>query len=244
MQQHRLLIEETKRMRRTRNDNVAIVLLENIWWSFRENPGHASIEPFIEGLARYNDNAKCYRLTFYDKSSFRKALEAAATLPPSRLVLHIGAHAENRKVGGVDGTQLLSNLKTTLARRSGMARAEGLILSSCSAGKHESAILSAFGSGLRWVFAYRSDVDWLGSTLIDTCLLEEVCRLDEKEAADPAALLDAFAEGLRKFNPDWVVDEDDRNSTLRTSIAFWVKPSRGQARDETSALIKKAWGAK
>lgn len=219
------------------SDTVAIVLLENVWWTFKKNPEFASAEPFFEGLARYNDSARCYRLNFFDESSFRKALEFATTVPEKRVVLHIGAHGDPGRIGGVRAEKLLSHLASV--RR----QVEGVILSCCSAGNNGSAIQRAFEGKIRWLFTYMVDIDWLGSMLIDTCILEEVCREQSSAYADSASgVVKTLNEALTKFNPAWLIDDVRKDRPLKDAISLWVKPARARLPiDATEELTAAAW---
>jgi hypothetical protein len=226
-------------------DRLAIVLLENVWWKLSDNPGMASSEPFFQGLCRHDDNAQCYRLPFYDKASLKESITFARNAPHKRVLLHIGAHGENGRIGGVTTRDLAASLKAIGPTRH--RAIEGVILSSCSIGANTLAIKAAFQSGARWVFAYKQKVDWMGSVLIDISIAEEVSlEPDDSYTSSEERIAKSLGEGLKKFNPSWSVDEDSKGTSaaLSKSIALWAKPKGKRIpKDITARLADAAWGS-
>ena len=224
-------------------ERLAIVILENVWWKLSDNPGIASAEPFFDGLSRHDDNVVCYRLPFYGKESLKTAVKLAKEVPHDRVLLHIGAHGHDGSIGGIRLTDLYSSFKS-LKSTSGK-KIEGVILSSCSAGRHAKTVEAAFQCGASWVFAYTVDVEWMGSVMIDLSLAEEVSLEPDRSYTQSAeTLIESLSEGLRKFNPNWRIDgkkKGNEGKLANAIILAYKEPGGRRISNITSDLCSHTW---
>jgi hypothetical protein len=219
-----------------RKQQIALVILEDIWFDFDDNPGQASNAPFLEGLCRFSDRARSYRLNFYDAGSFRKALQTALTVPEERIILYIGAHGSKGRIGSANTSTLMAHIAEI-----GKRKIEGVILSSCEAGGAVATVGRALEGHAHWVFGYKNSVDFIASVQVETAILDSVFHagLDYTDTDDD--LVDTFARGLRCFNPDWELG-DGAQPQLRHSVSLLIRPKYKQKPiDATKDLVAKAW---
>lgn len=199
-------------------DRIALVILEDHWFDFNDCPGQASNAPFLEGVCRLYKNTRSYRLNFYDADSFGHALEAVATLPENRIVLYIGAHGSKGKVGAAHSTTLMKKV----AEFSRKKKVEGILLSSCFAAGHDGAMQEALKGGSNWIFGYRTAVDFLGSVQVEAAILAHMAATGAGFSDTESAVVEAFGEALRCFNPAWKMGEDP-HPTLRQAFRLVVR---------------------
>lgn len=211
--------------------------MEDHWFSFEENPGQASNAPFLEGVCRLVGNLKSYHLNFYDADSFGHALEAAATVPEQRIILYIGAHGSNAKVGKAHTANLMKKVAAFSRKR----KVEGIILSACSASGHDPAIVEALKGGSHWIFGYTSRVDFLGSVQVEAAILEQLSAADPSIAENEEKLIKVFAKALACFNRQWKLGTAPF-ATLETAIRLVTRGKHMQKPvDHTAEVVKLAW---
>ncbi|MCX9157804.1 hypothetical protein OPU71_16900 [Niveibacterium sp. 24ML] len=209
-----------------KSSRVALIILEDLWWDLDANPSQASSAPFFEGIERLCENIKSYRFNFYDSSSFSKALERALTVSEERIVLYVAAHGTQKKVGGASGMTLLSKI-----REQGIndKRLEGVIVSSCTFGGNDEAIAKLFEGRINWFYGYRTSVDWLGSLLLETALLECLAYKDHSYIESEEGIGDLFSEATRPFDLNWEMGEDNTGrKELKDSLVVAVRPKNGK----------------
>lgn len=219
---------------------VSLLVLEDIWWDFSDNPGHASVNPLMESLSRLHTSLQNYHLNFFDANGLESALNHGLTVPNGRILLHIGSHGTKNMIGRVQVKTAMEKV-AKLAPSKGK-RLEGLILSSCQVGNNVEALQSALKGQLHWVIAYKANVDWLGSSIIDASLINAVCsESDSSYCESVESICKILAKGLERFNPNWKIDDGDNNNarakTLKDTITLWVRPQKAKKPiDATSKL--------
>lgn len=237
----RRLVKAAEHQEARNEGRIGLVVLEDSWWSLSDNPRQASSGPFLEGLSKYMDHLTVYRFNFYDTSSFDKALVRGLTVPENRVLLYIGAHGSTKRIGGANLSSLLDKLSE---KSKNDKKIEGVILSSCMVAGNDNAIPKAFSGRTNWLFGYSESIDWLGSILIETAVLESICRAASDYCSSTASLLDTFRDALQHFNEDWHVAADEKGNpvSLKSAISFWVRPkSAKKPKCVTSNLISITW---
>jgi hypothetical protein len=231
------LIRLSAQARQERQERIALVILEDRWFDFDENPGQASNAPFLEGVCRLVDTLKSYRLNFYDADSFGHALDAAASVPEQRIVLYIGAHGSKGSVGGARTSTLMKKIADFSRKR----KVEGIILSSCSACGHDPAMIEALKGGSHWIFGYTSNVDFLGSVQVEAAILERLSAAKPEIVENEEKLVKVFAEALSCFNPKWKFGSAPF-PTLDTAIRLITRGKHMKTPvDHTAEVLKQAW---
>jgi hypothetical protein len=232
------LITEGRRRRKSDEEGIALVILEGVWFDFARNPGHASNAPFLEGVCRLVDTVRSYRLNFYDANSFAKALERAVSVPEQRIILYIGEHGSERKIGSAHALTLMNEV----AKRSRKSRKiEGVILSSCMVGGHDDALEAVLKGGANWVFGYTSSVDFIGSAQVESAILHTITQYRAGYADTEDGIVEVFADALQRFNPDWKIGNDGKLQLAR-SVRLVVRGKHKQTvQDKTTAMTGKAW---
>jgi hypothetical protein len=231
------LIRSSDRTKKEQEERIAVVILEDHWFSFEDNPGQASNAPFLEGVCRLVNNLKSYRLNFYDAASFAHALEAVATVPEQRIILYVGAHGSKCRVGGAPAINLMKQVAAFSRKR----KIEGILLSACLAGGHDPALVEALKGGSNWIFGYTSEVDFLGSVQVEAAILEQLSYTGPRVAEDAEEVVEVFAKALACFNPKWKIGTAPFPA-LEQAIRLVTRGKRMQnAVDHTAEVIKKAW---
>jgi len=236
----KLLKDDTER-KSALSEKIGLVIFEDIWWDLDKNPRQASSLPFLDGLARYMDKLTAYRFNFYDTASFEEALTRALKVKEKRVILYIGAHGSYSTIGGARLKTLLDKLRE---KSKNDKKIEGVILSSCLAGGNEEAMSKAFGGGTHWLFGYNASVDWLGSVLIETTIIENLCRNEQDYCDSSQKMVDLFKDALGRFNPNWKIAADVKNNEvpLKSAISFWVRPKGAKLpRNLSGELTDAAW---
>jgi hypothetical protein len=231
------LIRQSEHRAQVLAEKIAVVILEDHWFSFGDNPGQASNAPFLEGVCRLVNNLKSYRLNFYDSASFDCALEAVLTVPEQRIILYIAAHGSKCMIGAANS----KNLMKKVAEFSRKRKVEGILLSSCMAGGHDPAMIEALKGGANWIFGYTSKVDFLGSVQVEAAILERLACAGPLDSENEEKTVEIFAKALNCFNPKWIIGSVPL-PTLEQSIRLITRGKRMQNPvDKTAEVIKEAW---
>lgn len=217
-------------------DDFALLLLESPWWTPKSNPTRASSLPFFQGLERLHDYFNIYYSTFYDTRSFEVALsQDLIHTQEKRQILYIGAHGNKTGIANGRASTLLE--KVALYGD----KIEGVIVSSCLVGSRESNLWAPILiNKTRWVFAYRHEVGWLDSLLIELAVLEALALAEKGYADDRDTLLDTFSAALGKFNPQMPLGTAGEPLTDCVCLMQRAKHKRNPE-NLTSALIDLAW---
>ncbi|QNA88135.1 hypothetical protein G4G28_05850 [Massilia sp. Dwa41.01b] len=231
------LVRYADRKQEEEADRIALVMLEDHWFDFNDNPGQASNAPFLEGVCRLYKNIRSYRLNFYDADSFGHALAAVATLPESRIVLYIGAHGSKGRIGAANS----SNLMKKVAEFSRKKKIEGILLSSCFAAGHDGAMQEALKGGSNWIFGYRTAVDFLGSVQVEAAILAQMADTGAGFSDTGDDVVAAVGKALGCFNPAWEIGEEPC-LTLRQAFRLLVRGKHMKTVvDYTQDAADKAW---
>lgn len=217
-------------------DDFALLLLESPWWTPKSNPTRASSLPFFQGLERLHDYFNIYYSTFYDTRSFEVALsQDLIHTHEKRQILYIGAHGTKTGIANGRASTLLE--KVALHGD----KIEGVIVSSCLVGSRESNLWAPILiNKTRWVFAYRHEVGWLDSLLIELALLEALALAEEGYGDDRENLLHTFSGALAKFNRQMPLG--CKGEPLADCICLMQRGKyKRYPEDLTTALIEQSW---
>lgn len=236
--------------------NVALLVAEAPWFSFKTNHDQASCIPFFEGVKKIvNDSTdkpqlNIYNCNYYDNSSLEKALEQLVETREDIQILYIGGHGDGKRIA--DATIK----KTTKLISENSKKIKGLIVSSCMAGLTDELAVASEGafsnnprsiswvSGPNWIISYRYSVDWFPSALVETSLVRAFTEHYHQEGKlnSKADILDCFIDGLSPFNLHeyFASDKDGNRQTLGDSIRIWARPQgASQPADVTEELLVK-----
>lgn len=218
-------------------DRIAFVMLEDHWLDLKVNPAQASNAPFLEGVCRLVDNLRSYRLNFYDAGSLRLALQAMASVPEQRVILYIGAHGTGCKVGRAHAMTVMKIVADFSSRK----KIEGVFLSSCSVGGNDAALIEAFKGGAHWLFAYKSNVDFLGSVQVEAAILEQLSYAGPETVENEDKLAKVFGKALHCFNPDWEIGSAPYPA-LRDAVRLVTRGKNKKTPIEnTKKMLDHAW---
>lgn len=229
-------------MRKVSRASRAILVLEAPWALDEADAHRTSVLPFIEGIAKLAGDVEVYYTTFYDKSSFHKALDHLCKCRFENAIVYLAAHGFKNKIGDVDIIQAL----TAIGIQSKSCNITGVLLGSCFVGGYTTAMeVCLEGTHLQWAAGYASTCSWLTGTQIDNALLASMIETDENDFKDREVIVRKLAEAIRPFNGDAVIGEDykERSVTLRDSLRFVVqqKGSGNRARDVSDEVIEHAY---
>lgn len=232
------LIALGTRHARSRREQIALVILEDTWYAYDDNPGQASNAPFLEGLCRFVDTARCYRLNFYDANSFELALQKAVSVSELRIVLYIGAHGTKGKIGNANAASLMKKLADFSKNK---RKIEGVILSACSAGGHDPSVIAALNGSINWIFGYNSNVDFIGSIQVETSILGAILTAPLEYTDTDEKIITEFSNALSCFNPYWKIGSAPRHELWQSvRLATRAKHKRNPT-DCTDAMLQEAW---
>lgn len=228
----------------------ALLILERPWYSLSENPPQCSVIPFFQSLERLNGNIAVYYSNFFERESFRAALNHLMGHIHDSSIIYIASHGDGKYLAG-NGIGQNLRLETALwqvfSAAANSRRVEGLLLGSCFLGQNEDLITGLFeGSGLRWIVAYTASVEWLASSLIDMQIVSHLSNAKLKDLSSIEAMTSLFAAALRLFNPytEMATDNDERPVELKDAIRIWVRRA-GQGNhavyDITEDVANEAW---
>lgn len=237
--------------------NIALLVAEAPWFSFKNNHDQASCLPFFEGVKKLvNDGTdkpqlNIYNCHYYDNHSLDYALKQLVDTSEEIQILYLGGHGDGKRIA--DAT---INKATDLIRENGK-KIKGLIVSSCMAGLTDKLAIATEGkftigkrainwvNGPNWVISYKYAVDWFPSTLVETSIIKvfttyyhQVGKLNSK-----ADILDCFYYALAPFDineEEFATDPDNNRMSLAESIRIWVRPQGSSyPTDVTEELLER-----
>lgn len=229
--------------------NKALLVLENPWWTPKQNPKRTSVLPFIEGLERCIGKFNIYHSNFYELQGFKYALNSDLTnTREGRLFLYIASHGSGKMVGGTAGYNgiQLNTLLRELQKVAGTKNLEGVIIGSCEVGCNVDYLIGTMkASHLRWIFGYTCSIEWMASTMIDLAIFEHLMELREADLNTKDKIINSFARALRRFNGDYPIGQNlNGRVPLKDAISLVVQ-SKGKGikpQEETQKLLEKlAW---
>ena len=141
-------------------------------------------------------------------------MEWAVTVPEKRIILYIGEHGSTKKIGN---SHALTLMKKVAEMSRDCSKIEGVILSSCLVGSHDDALEAGLKGGAHWVFGYTRSVDFIGSAQVESSILATIARSGSDYVDDEHQIAALFAEGLKRFNPDWTIG-DGAKPELRNAV--------------------------
>lgn len=207
-----------------RHTHRAILVLESPWGLDDADANRSSVLPFVEGIAKLAGDTEVFHANFYDKHSFKQALECLCKRRYSNTIVYIAAHGSKRKIGGVD-------LLDALLHINGMSRdynITGVLLGACYTGSDTLTMeVCIEGGAIRWCAGYASSAKWLEGTLIDCAILSAMSDLDEEDYRDPDCLTDSLASALAAFDGKFEIGSDAKNKpvALRKSLRAVIRPA-------------------
>jgi hypothetical protein len=227
-------------MRRNHSAHRAIFVLESPWELDAGDANRTSVMPFIEGIGKYAGDVEVFHANFYDRSSFKKALNCLAKTRYENAVIYIAAHGSKSTIGGVKTHDMLDDIGE-IAKQLNVT---GLLLGSCLAGGDTSK-MEAYteGTNLRWCGGYSASVSWLEGTLLDCSILARMLDLDEVEFDDLDFIVDALAEAVAPFSKSFGIGEKSKKQKrLDQSIEFVVQATgRGKVAKTVTSDVFSEW---
>lgn len=231
--------------------DVALLVAEAPWFSFKNNRDQASGLPFFTGVKQYlNKNAKksqlnIYSCDYYDNNSLYYALSHLTDTEENIQILYIGGHGDGKRVADASLNKL-----SDMVKEKGR-NIKGLIVSSCmAASKDTLADSTSWGidsarldivNGPNWVISYKYSVNWFESVLLETAIIKEFASgyIEEGRLNSKDDIMQCFKNALLSFdlNMSFAVDNHGNPKTLGESIRFWVRPQgSGSAVNVTEEL--------
>jgi hypothetical protein len=224
----------------------AILVLERPWWTPYDNPRRASVLPFFQGLSNFLENFSVYHSNFYGREGFRMALEDDLTFTrEDRLYLYIASHGSGKMIGGSEiyHGMKLSTMLSEFDKVASYRNIEGVIIGSCEIGCNVDDLLETpIGNRIVWIFGYKSEIDWVGSMMVDLSIFESLTKLRESDLEHREKIINAFVRALEKFDGNYKIGEnDDGKVALKDAVTLIILPrGRGnKPRDDTVSLIEK-----
>ncbi|MEH6490493.1 hypothetical protein [Halopseudomonas sp.] len=225
---------------RTRSERRAILVLESPWALDDSDSNRSSVRPFVEGMAKMEPDVDVFSANFYDKNSFRLALECLCKVRFDNAIIYVAAHGYPGTIGGVKITDAMVMIGEA-AKKHGIT---GLMLGSCFVGG-DTVKLEVFieGTGLRWAAGYSSSCNWLEGTLVDCNIMAKMLHLHSELLSEKDEMIEQLATATALFVEDYEIGEDlnDETVLLRDSLEFVIQPSGSGKRakrvtDEVFAL--------
>lgn len=226
-------------MKKMRSAHRAIFVLESPWEIDAGDANRTSVLPFIEGVAKFAGDTEVFHANFYDKSSFKKALECLAKTRYENAIIYIAAHGTNTRIGGVKTEDLLFEV-AEIAKELNVT---GVLLGSCLAGS-DTVIMEVYTerSNLKWCAGYSTSVSWLEGTLIDCAIISRMSNIDEDDFEEASLMIQAIAEALAPFSKTYGVGVRSQKTRLDQSMEFVVQAKgKGKHAKTVTNEVFKAW---
>ncbi|EPG0367650.1 hypothetical protein I3260_16530 [Photobacterium damselae] len=233
--------------------NVALLVAEAPWFSFKDNHDQASCLPFFEGIKRLvNDGTdkpqlNIYHCNYYDNKSLEHALNHLIETKEDIQILYIGGHGNERGSRIANAT---INKTSDLIRQRGK-KLKGLIVSSCMAASTDNIAKSTeYGfnpnsnsfqwvNGPNWVIGYKYAVSWFQSALVETAIIKEFTEAYHREGKlnSKADILECLVDALIPFDLEtpFAEDKDYNSKSISETLRVWV---RAQGADRPTEVTK------
>ncbi|GAB6286331.1 MAG: hypothetical protein STSR0009_25320 [Methanoregula sp.] len=232
--------------------NMALLVIEGLWWTPEQRPKRPSVLSFLEGLESYKGDFNIYYANFYEKVGFRRALTDDLTnTREDRLFLYVAAHGTGKRIGGLKAKtgMKLPAMFRAVKNAANYSNIEGVLIGSCSVGNNiDDFISTTKNSRIAWIFGYTCEIGWMASTLIDLSIFEHLMKLKKSDLSNRKKILDAFEKALRRFNGEYVLcKEKGTQIPIRDAITLVVQPrsAGSKPQDETKYLIERlGWNKK
>lgn len=210
-----------------------LIVLEQPWYDFGENPKMASVLPFVEGLERspLEVDFDVVYLQFTDKVSLESSLGRVAQVHSryKSVYLYVASHGSDKKVGNIQFGSFRNAVREyadTLNRNG--SELVGVLVGSCLFGDHKEIGDILPGSTIQWIAGYNMSVDWLTGTMFEILFLHKfiTCKhvVDTKDEA-----VKALRSLLEFFNPITTFGSTRKHAPAEffDSIRCWVQ-GKGQ----------------
>lgn len=232
--------------------DIALLVAEAPWFSFKDNRDQASGIPFFTGVKQYVNKSSnksqlnIYSCDYYDNNSLKHALKHLTNTEENIQILYIGGHGNGRNVADASINKIVEMVKER------GRNIKGLIVSSClAASKDTLSNSTSWGvesdtlnivNGPNWVFSYKYSVNWFESVLLETAIIKEFSTgyIDKGKLNSKDDIIACLKEALSSFdlNMTFAVDNDEHPKTLGESIRCWVRPQgSSSAIDVTEKLL-------
>ncbi|MDQ3061136.1 MAG: hypothetical protein M3R45_16755 [Pseudomonadota bacterium] len=195
-----------------------------------------SVLPFVEGVAKYAGDTEVFHANFYDKSSFKKALNCLCKQKFENATVYVAAHGYKKSIGNTKIYDLLS----LIGEKSKKCAITGVMLGSCFAGENAATIEFCLqGSNLKWCVGYASESEWLAGTLIDCSVLMKMTALDKDDFSDEKFMIQVLSEAISHFSALFNIGNSygKKSVPLNESLKFVIQAT-GQGRRAKSVSEK------
>jgi hypothetical protein len=203
------------------NEQKAILVLESPWSLDDSDSNRTSVLPFVEGIGKLAGNTHVYHANFYDKSSFKKALDCLCKIPYDSTIIYIAAHGYKKKIGGVH----IDDVIFEIADKSRIYNITGIHLGSCHVGEN-TINMEAFiqDSNLVWCSGFASTTKWFEGTLIDCAILNQMAQ--QETFTNREDIVESLAAAIAPFNPNYHIGDNYHGDAIciEDSIQFVVQP--------------------
>ncbi|WP_394754157.1 hypothetical protein [Crenothrix sp.] len=206
------------------HEKRAILVLESPWEMYKSDANRSSVLPFIEGIAKMTGDTEVYHANFYDKNSFKQALNCLCRTRFNSTTIYIAAHGNKNTVGGVKIVDVLH----LIGMKSREYNITGIMFGTCLVGGNTTAMeVFVEGTNLKWCAGYSSTSTWFEGTLIDCAILASMSKLDSEDFSDESILIDRFVQALAPFSNTFEIGKDCKKYLvcLEDSMQFVIQPS-------------------
>ncbi|MHB0765369.1 hypothetical protein ACYCFC_13480 [Stutzerimonas sp. NM35] len=224
--------------RKHQSTRRAILVLESPWALDKSDCYRASVLPFVEGIAKLAEETDVYHANFYDKKSFKQALESLCTVKFSNAIVYVAAHGDPKSVGGVPIANVLFEIGDAAAKNG----ITGVMLGTCFTGGN-ATLTEVFmeGTGIRWAAGYSSSCNWLQGTMIDCSVISSMLDLDDFSKREK--IIESLSYAISPFSESYEIGTDINEEypiQLRDSLEFVVQPtgSGNRAKQSTDEIFE------
>ncbi|MEO6951369.1 MAG: hypothetical protein ABI321_06110 [Polyangia bacterium] len=196
-----------------------LTVIESPWEGRRDGEiGEHSMRPFVEGLCALHGWKLIYR-TFTSARELGRLLEGEAfDSSAARQLAYIACHGGGgRLVAGIHDPETINLACAAAKLASGV---EGVWLGACDLATSRSLDRFLTERGALWAGGYGCSVEWSSCMHIDIAVLDTLMggRVLERKKAIIQALTAAFD----RFDPAWVIGEDDDEDDVELGAALRV----------------------
>lgn len=205
------------------SSNRAILVLEAPWELDFCDSNRVSVRHFIDGIGKLAGDTEVYHANFYDKSSFKKALECLCKQRFENTIVYIAAHGYKKKINNAVS---ISDLMFMVGEKSKDYNITGLMLGSCFVGENTTTMqVYLEGTNMAWMSGYSSKSTWLEGTFIDCAILASMLNLDEEDYTNIELIVETLGISISGFSESFCIGEDYEGDKvrLRDSIQFVVQ---------------------
>lgn len=230
-------------MRKPSRASRAILVLEAPWEVDASDALRSSVLPFVEGIAKLAGNVEVYHANFYDKNSFKKALEYLCKCRFENATVYLAAHGYKKKIHDIEIIKAL----TEIGMQSKSCKITGVMLGSCYVGGNTVEMeVCLEGTHLRWTAGYASECGWLTGTQIDCAILSSMLETEHEDFEDEDFIINRLGDAIKPFNGNAVIGlgYKEEEVLLRDSLRFVIQPTgKGRrAKEVTDEVIEYAYG--